>query len=394
MPHRLLALVPEPIREQLVAVFSSTQFISFAIAFVASMGTFLGGLLVVIGVKVTNADPSSAATKRAMGVLQSFSGGVMLYITCFDLIPEGIEVLGAQETMLWMFVGVLLFGFLETMLFDHDHDDDHNTDGHTNGAVMATPDHDDNALSDQDAIVRPKGKGSPTGSSTLRKRTTTPHKPGSSSSKTGTDKPTKVAVSKQEKKDLMRTSLITFAALAMHNLPEGLGVYLSAMSDMRLGVQLAVAIMLHNIPEGMAVAIPLYAATGSPTKVLWWTLINGLAEPLGVVIGGVALHAYLTPFLLSRCLAAVGGIMLCISIHELQPTAIKYSGKVAASVSFFIGMFVCFCTLESVNVWFGGHSHGGHAHHHHADAHHDHGHHHVHHHDHGHGHTHHHGHHH
>lgn len=88
---------------------------------------------------------------------------------------------------------------------------------------------------------------------------------------------------------LMRTSLITFVAMALHNLPEGLGVYLSSLNSPKMGIQLAVAIMLHNIPEGMAVAIPLYVATSSTPKVLYWTFINGLAEPIGVLLGGALL---------------------------------------------------------------------------------------------------------
>ena len=70
-----------------------------------------------------------------------------------------------------------------------------------------------------------------------------------------------------EKDKLKRTSLITFLAMGLHNLPEGLGVYLSALSDTKLGLQLAIGIMLHNIPEGMAVAIPLYGATNSYASV-------------------------------------------------------------------------------------------------------------------------------
>ncbi|KAJ8331010.1 hypothetical protein O5D80_001019 [Batrachochytrium dendrobatidis] len=366
-------------REQLLAIMSSTQYLSFSLAFVASMGTFLGGLLVVLGVKLTNADPTSSSTKKLMGVLQSFSGGVMLYITCFDLIPEGIEVLGSQETMLWMFVGVLIFGLLEVLLLDHGHDEhDEHSEHIETDAVFS-----DENLSDHAASPRTKRKNA---ASTPTKKPVSSTRKRSASISKKVSVTSKSTISKKEKKELMRASFITFVALAMHNLPEGLGVYLSAMSDMRLGVQLAIAIMLHNIPEGMAVAIPLYAATGSTTKVLWWTLVNGLAEPLGVIIGGSLLHAYLTPYLLSRCLAAVGGIMLCISIHELQPTAIKYSGKIAASASFFVGMFVCFCALESVNVWFGGHSHshgpahdhGHHGHHEHAHGHHGHAHEHAH----------------
>lgn len=121
-----------------------------------------------------------------------------------------------------------------------------------------------------------------------------------------------------EKQKMKRTSLITFLAMGLHNLPEGLGVYLSALSDTKLGLQLAIGIMLHNIPEGMAVAIPLYGATHSYSSVLFWTFLNGLAEPAGVIIGGSLLYPYLSHELLSRCLAMVGGMMMCVSIQYVS----------------------------------------------------------------------------
>jgi ZIP family zinc transporter len=120
--------------------------------------------------------------------------------------------------------------------------------------------------------------------------------------------------------------------------------------------------LLHNIPEGMAVGIPLYASTGSIFQVLWWTLINGLAEPAGVLMGGMVLAPYLDEYILSRCLAMVGGIMFCISIHELYPVSIKYCGKHMASASLMIGMFFCWVALESVDSYFEGIDMPGHSH--------------------------------
>ena len=81
----------------------------------------------------------------------------------------------------------------------------------------------------------------------------------------------------------------------------------------------------------MAVAIPLFAATGSIWKVLVWTLgslfnhniVNGLAEPLGVVLGAALLGPYLSPYFLHSCLAVVAGIMACISVHELMPSRVR-----------------------------------------------------------------------
>ncbi|TPX58991.1 hypothetical protein PhCBS80983_g02788 [Powellomyces hirtus] len=318
-PNPLVAVLSPYLPEFLVTLLMDKHVLAFTMALVASMGTFIGGVVVVILARITGADPNSPATARLMGVLQAFSAGVMLYITCFDLVPEAIENLGSRECMMWFFGGVAIFGVLEECILP----DDHGHDQDEPGAVKAT----------EVEITKADGKaGAPT-------------------------KNVATGPTAKERRELMRSSLITFVALAMHNLPEGLGVYLSALSDLRLGSQLAMAILLHNIPEGMAVAIPLYAATGKTSQVLWWTLLNGLAEPFGVVVGGALLHSYLSPALLSRCLAAVGGIMACISIHELQPTAIKYAGKAVATASFFGGMFVCFGALEAVNEWFGGHAH-------------------------------------
>lgn len=58
------------------------------------------------------------------------------------------------------------------------------------------------------------------------------------------------SVSKDQKANLLRASMLTYMGMLLHNLPEGLSVYLSALADTKLGLQLALGIMLHNIPEG------------------------------------------------------------------------------------------------------------------------------------------------
>ncbi|KAJ3030216.1 UNVERIFIED_CONTAM: hypothetical protein HDU68_009740 [Siphonaria sp. JEL0065] len=322
------------------AALSEQRVVAFALSVVASLGTFLGGLVTLVLVKWVgmSGNGTSGASGTLVGVLQAFSAGVMLYMTFMDLIPEATEAIGARETMLYFFVGVVVFGIIEAVFLDeHDHDHStHNEDSHTN--------------SESDKKSRSRSR------SPSKKKEKDEKKV---NHKKQDNKPVDIA-SEKGKKQLMRTSLITFWALLLHNMPEGLGVYLSAMTDVRLGLQLAVAICLHNIPEGMAVAIPLYAAGGSSFYVLAMTLANGLAEPIGVLVGVAFFGKYLTPEVLSRCLAAVGGIMCCISIHELQPTAIKYAGQGRASISLFFGMFVVFLALEGVTEYFGHpHSHGG-----------------------------------
>ncbi|ORY53054.1 Zip-domain-containing protein [Rhizoclosmatium globosum] len=344
----IYAFLSNVLPDEMAAALSDQRVVAFALSVVASLGTFLGGLLTLVLVKWMGmtASSNSGVSGTLVGVLQAFSAGVMLYMTFMDLIPEATAALGARETMIYFFVGVAVFGVIEAVfLDDHGHDDGEADHDHTHD----DKDHGHDDKNDKNEKKEKKDKKK---------------------------KESGVVDINSEKgqKQLMRTSLITFWALLLHNMPEGLGVYLSALTDVRLGLQLAVAICLHNIPEGMAVAIPLYAAGGSSTYVLGMTLANGLAEPIGVMVGVAFFGQYLTPSVLSRCLAAVGGIMCCISIHELQPTAIKYAGQGRASISLFAGMFVVFLALEAVTEYFGhphshggsevghGHSHGGQAH--------------------------------
>ncbi|KAI8828587.1 ZIP zinc transporter-domain-containing protein [Chytriomyces cf. hyalinus JEL632] len=353
---------------------SDSRVVAFMLCLVASGGTFLGGIATHFIVKVLglSGDGRAGASGVLVGVLQAFSAGVMLYMTFMDLLPEATAELGGREVMVYFFVGVAVFGLIEAVFdfIDTDHHHDHGDhDSHHQHAESKEKEKKDlkkvrknvssgNEEDDGDDEKEAEAKKA----DALRekkKKDKERSKSASASASTGTSKTVDIN-SAQGQKQLMRTSLITFWALLLHNMPEGLGVYLSALSDPRLGLQLAVAICLHNIPEGMAVAIPLYASGGSTPYVLAMTLVNGLAEPLGVIVGVSLFGQYLTPAVLSRCLAAVGGIMCCISIHELQPTAIRYAGQGKASFSLFLGMFVVFLALEAVTEYFGHpHSHGG-----------------------------------
>lgn len=65
---------------------------------------------------------------------------------------------------------------------------------------------------------------------------------------------------------LMRMGVMTALAIGIHNFPEGIATFTSAVDNMALGVAIAAAIAIHNIPEGIAVSIPVYYATGDRKK--------------------------------------------------------------------------------------------------------------------------------
>lgn len=125
-------------------------------------------------------------------------------------------------------------------------------------------------------------------------------------------------------KKLMRMGLFTALAIGIHNFPEGLATFASALSDPLLGVSIAVAIALHNIPEGISVSVPIYYATGSRKKAFWFSFSSGTAEPVGALIGYTLLRPFFNDTTMGILFAGVAGIMIFVSLDELLPTAKEY----------------------------------------------------------------------
>lgn len=123
---------------------------------------------------------------------------------------------------------------------------------------------------------------------------------------------------------LMRMGLLTALAIGIHNFPEGIATFASAVDDITLGVAIAVAIAIHNIPEGIAVSVPIYQATGSRRKAFRYSFLSGLAEPLGALLGWLVLRPVMSDTVSGLLFAGVAGIMVFISFDELLPAARAY----------------------------------------------------------------------
>jgi zinc transporter, ZIP family len=147
------------------------------------------------------------------------------------------------------------------------------------------------------------------------------------------------------KKKLMRLGVFTAVAIAIHNFPEGLATFIATLDQPQVGIAIAVAIAIHNIPEGIAVAIPIYFATQSKRKAIFWSFLSGLAEPLGALIGFVLLWPFINGATFGFVFAGVAGIMVYISVDELLPAAEKY-GEHHISISGLItGMVIMALSL-------------------------------------------------
>jgi len=129
------------------------------------------------------------------------------------------------------------------------------------------------------------------------------------------------ASSKTLPSNIKRTAILLTLGISLHNFPEGVATYVTASSNLELGLGIALAVALHNIPEGLAVAAPVYAATGSKRKAVMWAGISGLAEILGGVLAWLILGSLVSPVVMAAIMAAVAGIMVALSVDELMPLA-------------------------------------------------------------------------
>eukprot|EP00644_Phytophthora_capsici_P000932 jgi/Phyca11/19014/fgenesh1_pg.PHYCAscaffold_43_\ len=149
------------------------------------------------------------------------------------------------------------------------------------------------------------------------------------------------------KQALQRMGVLSALAIGIHNLPEGIATYVGAIQNSSVGFSLAVGIGLHNIPEGIAVAAPIYFATGSRWRGIMWCAISAFAEPLGGVIAWLAIGDGMDPVSEGILFGIVCGIMVCICVKELIPTAYKFAKGKTHIVAFgmFTGMFIMVSSL-------------------------------------------------
>jgi len=119
----------------------------------------------------------------------------------------------------------------------------------------------------------------------------------------------------------LRSAYLIVLGLTLHDLPEGFAMANAYVAAPAIGIVTAIAIALHNLPEEFAMAVPV-ATTGRKRVLFGAALLSALAEPVGAVIGLVAVGT--APSLNGAFLGLAAGAMLFVSVHELLPMARRY----------------------------------------------------------------------
>ena len=149
---------------------------------------------------------------------------------------------------------------------------------------------------------------------------------------------------------LFLAGLVMAAAIALHNVPEGMVIGASFAGEAaqpapaRDGLLMAAVIGLHNIPEGMAVAVPLISGGMGRGRATAAAALTGVPTVLGALLGFSL--GTLGPSSLTLALSFASGAMLYVVFGELLPEAsLLWHGKIpalAAVLGIITGMVIVY----------------------------------------------------
>ncbi|MBQ3491466.1 MAG: ZIP family metal transporter [Oscillospiraceae bacterium] len=142
--------------------------------------------------------------------------------------------------------------------------------------------------------------------------------------------------------------LLFVAAIAIHNLPEGIAAGVGFGSgNTAEALTVAGGIALQNIPEGMVIIGPMLAAGIRPRRTFLTAAATGLVEVIGTLLGyfAVSLSAAILPF----ALAFAGGTMLYVISDEMIPETHAHGAQRGATYALLAG----FCLMLLFDVLLG-----------------------------------------
>ena len=242
-------------------------------------GTGLGGAVACLFRKDSD---------RTVSLLLSFAAGVMTAVVCFDLLTEALQAERGTNNI-WLVVSGIMTGYAVIALL--------------NALIDKATNH-EVAHIDEDHPRTADSLEELTHANHLQE-----HMEG-----------------RQPRSGLFLAGMVMAAAIALHNVPEGMVIGASFARSVdeilsnRGGLVMAVIIGLHNIPEGMAVAVPLISGGMSKWRSVGITAVSGAPTILGAVMG--FLIGTISPTALVLSLSFASGAMLYVVFGELLPESI------------------------------------------------------------------------
>jgi ZIP family zinc transporter len=306
-------------------MFDSNVLFALGLTLFAGLSTGIGSIIAFFAKKTST---------RFLSVSLGFSAGVMIYVSMIEIFFKAQTALigelgknkGAWITVISFFAGMFLIAIIDRLIpsAENPHEMYHLEDMKSENCRCACEETKTSATADNN----------PVSVSTDHTRDHT-HDQNHDHTRDHSSR----------NKKLLRMGVFTALAVAIHNFPEGLATFISALQSPTLAIPIAIAIAIHNIPEGIAVSVPVYYATGSKRKAFKYSFLSGLSEPVGAIVGYLILMPFLSDVLMGIVFAAVAGIMVFISLDELLPSAREYGEPHLSIYGMVAGMVIMSVSL-------------------------------------------------
>lgn len=214
----------------------------------------------------------------------SFAFSVMIVLIATDLFPEALELFQEESDLLLSLCLMTVFvviGFLILFLLDH-----------------FVPDHEDD-----------------------------------------------LTTTKDDKDNLKHISLVSSIALVIHNIVEGMAVYLLTSSSLNAGLMASIGIGLHNIPLGMVIASTYFASVKDKKKTFFYLLGVSLSTFLGGLLVFLFQPTSIPPLLEGITLSITMGMLFYIVLLELLPKVIHTKDKKATLLGLVAGFVLLILSI-------------------------------------------------
>lgn len=134
---------------------------------------------------------------------------------------------------------------------------------------------------------------------------------------------------------LEHVGILTTVAIVIHNIIEGMTLYITSTNDFKSGILLAIAIGLHNIPLGIMIS--------STLKGKKQIIINSIILTLSTFVGGLIIFfitSNINEMIVGCLLAITVGMISYIIKDELLPSIIKGNNKKYNVLGMIIGIVI------------------------------------------------------
>lgn len=127
---------------------------------------------------------------------------------------------------------------------------------------------------------------------------------------------------KEHENHVYHIGFITAISLVIHNMLEGISMYIAGVNDLKAGLLMALSVGCHNLPLGIEIYISMSyrkEKTFSKLGVYALLLLSSFMGALSIFLMGQEINPYFEGILLSITL----GMLLYISLCELLPEVVK-----------------------------------------------------------------------